>query len=57
MIFRDASAILPLGVQEDPSPLVQDVLLCDPAMVVPIRAGLGTRQTFLGHKNGFSSTQ
>lgn len=34
MIFWDASAVLPLCVQEDPSPLVQDLLLGDPAMVV-----------------------
>ena len=34
MIFWDASAVLPLCVQEDPSPLVRDLLLGDPAMVV-----------------------
>lgn len=39
MIFRYASAVLPLGVQEGPSPLVRDLLLGDPAMVVPIREG------------------
>ena len=39
MIFRDASAILPRSVQEDPSPLVRDLLLGDPAMVVPISEG------------------
>ena len=33
MIFWDASAVLPLCVQEDPSPLVRDLLLGDPAMV------------------------
>ena len=37
MIFWDASAVLPLRVPEDPSPLVRDLLLGDPAMVVPIR--------------------
>ena len=35
MILWDASAVLPLCLQEDPSPLVRDLLLGDPAMVVP----------------------
>lgn len=34
MIFWNASAVLPLCVQEAPSPLVRDLLLGDPAMVV-----------------------
>ena len=34
MIFWDASAVLPLCVQEDPSPLVRELLLGDTAMMV-----------------------
>jgi len=39
MIFRDASAVFPLCVQEEPSSLLRDLLLCAPAMVVPIGEG------------------
>ena len=56
MIFRDVFAVFPICVQVDPSPRVQDLLLGDPAMVMPIGKGLelgryswATRTAFLLH--------